>query len=644
VILASAVGLLALASAADADAKGRIVDVSTTASGVRVLFSATGLSASQPIDLTSVQLSIDGTRLAADAARVTDQSTSQVTRTAMLVVDTSGSMAAGGLAGAQHAAAAFLSALPADVRVGLVTFSDTARLAVAPTADRAAVGAALGGLRASGETALYDAVALALRAVGTSGSRNILLLTDGADTRSKTRLGALVPMVQSSRVSLDAVGFRTSDTATAPLATLADAGHGQVYAAQAAAAVADAFQQAAREISGQIVVTVPLSDKYANASHTISITARAGDVVLSDSVFVPLGNIHAGGATSDTTDYGPRALHVGSPASKTMLYLGIGGVFAALAVLLGLAFLAVGRREQSTGVRRRLSIYTLTGRPTEERREETTTVLGESAVARNAVELAGRVVAKRDFEVMLTRKLDAAGVPLKPAEWTLMHVGVAVLLGLVFLVVSGGGLLATMLGMAIGAVTPWFYLAIKESRRTTAFLERMPDTLQLMAGSLVAGHSLPQSIDAVVREGAEPIAGEFNRALVETRLGVAIEDALDGVATRMRSQDFAWVVMAIRIQREVGGNLAEVLTTVAATLRERARLRRQVRVLSAEGRLSAWILGLLPAVFFAYMVLVRPEYVRLLWTDPVGIVLIVVMLIMLAVGALWLRKAVNVEV
>ena len=125
---------------------------------------------------------------------------------------------------------------------------------------------------------------------------------------------------------------------------------------------------------------------------------------------------------------------------------------------------------------------------------------------------------------------------------------------------------------------------------------------------------MPQAMDTVVREGQQPITGEFNRALVEARLGVPIEDAMDGVAERMKSKDFAWVVMAIRIQREVGGNLAELLTTVAATLRERERLRRQVQVLSAEGRLSAWILGLLPPVFALYLVLVRPELPRSRWS------------------------------
>jgi tight adherence protein B len=137
---------------------------------------------------------------------------------------------------------------------------------------------------------------------------------------------------------------------------------------------------------------------------------------------------------------------------------------------------------------------------------------------------------------------------------------------------------------------------------------------------------------------------EFNRALIENRLGVPLEEALDGVADRMGSQDFRWVVMAIRIQREVGGNLSEILATVAATLRERDRLRRQVRVLSAEGRLSAWILGAMPPVFAAYLLMTRPGYVRPLFHDSLGIAMLLVAVGLMIVGVFWLRKVVKVEV
>ncbi|MGH8892435.1 MAG: type II secretion system F family protein, partial [Actinomycetes bacterium] len=311
--------------------------------------------------------------------------------------------------------------------------------------------------------------------------------------------------------------------------------------------------------------------------------------------------------------------------------------------LLYLALSSVKRDEKQGRVRRRLSIYTLTGRAPV-RQEETTTALGSSQVARSAVELAGKFVTKRDFESNLALRLEAAGVPLRVAEWMLIHIGVTVAAAMLALLLSGGAILPTVLGLAAGLGFPYAYLAIKETRRTSAFLAQMPDTLQLIAGSLSAGYSMPQAMDTVVREGGQPMTAEFNRALVEARLGVPIEDAMDGIAERMKSKDFAWVVMAIRIQREVGGNLAELLTTVSGTLRERERLRRQVQVLSAEGRLSAWILGLLPIVFTLYLTLVQPSYLEPLVTNTLGWLLIGTGLTLLAVGVLWMRKAVRVEV
>jgi len=165
-----------------------------------------------------------------------------------------------------------------------------------------------------------------------------------------------------------------------------------------------------------------------------------------------------------------------------------------------------------------------------------------------------------------------------------------------------------------------------------------------MAGGLQAGLSLPQAVDTVVKEGHEPMAGELRRALVEQRLGVDITDALDGVGERMESDDFAWVVMAVRIQREVGGNLAEILHTVADTLREREYLRRQVKALSAEGRLSGYILTGLPPLIFFYMTFANPDYVALLYTTLPGYIIMGVALFLLGLGSFAMAKLATVEV
>ncbi|HEY6794921.1 MAG TPA: type II secretion system F family protein, partial [Kineosporiaceae bacterium] len=271
------------------------------------------------------------------------------------------------------------------------------------------------------------------------------------------------------------------------------------------------------------------------------------------------------------------------------------------------------------------------------------TVLGNNLVTRSAVDLAQRVVVRRGLDGVLGARLEAAGLPLRTAEWLVLHVGCAVACAVLLLLLSGGGLPATAFGLAIGLAGPWLVLTIRQGRREKAFLRQLPDTLQLLAGSLRAGYSMPQALDTAVRQSEPPMAAELHRALVESRLGVPVEDALERVGERVRSDDFSWVVMAIRIQREVGGNLAELLLTVADTLRERERLRRQVDVLSAEGRLSGIILGCLPLGFAAYLLVARPEYLLPMLT-PFGLVLLGTAVVLLAVGSLWVARLVTVEV
>jgi tight adherence protein B len=630
---------LSIAAPANAAARGRIIEISADSGHLRVVFSANGLPDGTTIDPTSITLTVDGARVQAQTSPITGGQAS-IVRTAVLAIDTSGSMQGTGITGAKAAALAFLNAVPADVRVGLVTFSDRAIIRVTPTKDRSVVARAVTGLSANGETALYDAVGVALDQAGTGGARNVLILSDGGDTRSKTSLAATRSRIRDSKAIVDAVAFRTNEAQGAVLGQLATSSGGHVITTSQAADLAQAFAETARDISNQVLVTAPVPESAAGRSVTVSVSARAGSTALTDSAFTALP---AAASSAAQSDYGPKPVKLGSSrlASRGVLYAALGALFLGITVLLWMATGAL--RRSSTGrIRSRLSIYTLTGRLAKEKQE--TTVLGDSAVARSAMELAGRVVKQRGMEMELARRLEAAGVPLRPTEWLLIHVGIAIGAAFLFLLLSGGGFVATVVGLLIGLVLPFAYLMVKESRRTSAFLAQLPDTLQLIAGSLSAGYSLPQGIDTVVREGAHPIAGEFQKAIVESRLGVPMEDALDGVAERMRSKDFAWIVMAIRIQREVGGNLAQVLTTVSATLRERERLRRQVKVLSAEGRLSAWILGLLPIVFALYLLLVRRAYIKPLYTESLGLALLIVWGVLAVVGVFWLRKAVKVEV
>jgi tight adherence protein B len=606
----------------------RIVDVTTTGGQVKVVVA--GSTPSSPA--SAVTMTIGGRDVTAVTSAVT---AAAVKRVAVLAIDTSGSTAGSGIVGARAAANAFLDAVPDDVLVGMVSFADKAQVVVAPTRSRGAVRTAINRLTAGGNTALYDAVRLALTTTGTSGVRSVVVLTDGKDDGSTATLADSTAAITASKATVDAVALVTSVTDLSALQQLARAGRGVVRSVGAGDQLAAAFRSSAKSIADQVVLTAPIPDFAFGTSATVTVHSGAA----SDSAFVVFPNKPSAGQSD-----GPRAVAVGTGwlTSRSTLVFAVAALFLGLLVVFVFGLTAATPTGQSGRVRRRLSLYTLAGRV--EPAEQESTVLGETAFARSAVDLAGRIVSRRDLEGTLQRRLEAAAVPLRPAEWLLLHVGLAISLPLLLLIASAGRLALALLGLAVGIGAPLIFLVVKETRRTNAFLGMLPDTLQLISGSLSAGYSLPQALDIVVREGAPPVSTEFNRALVDARLGVPVDEALDNVATRMKSTDFGWVVMAIRIQQEVGGNLAEILSTVSETLRERERLRRQVKVLSAEGRLSAAILAGLPPLFALYLLLVRPDYIKPLYTDALGILMLVTAVVLLSVGVLWLRKVVKVEV
>jgi tight adherence protein B len=254
-----------------------------------------------------------------------------------------------------------------------------------------------------------------------------------------------------------------------------------------------------------------------------------------------------------------------------------------------------------------------------------------------------RFADRQGFSDRLDAKLEAAAVSVRSGEFVVITV-VAAMVGALL----GGAFLRTLLfagiiGVAAGA-GPSIALKVALDRRAEKLREQLPDVLTIMASSLRAGHSFLQALDTVAKEIAQPAREEFARVVAEIRLGRAAEDALEALADRVGSPDFKWAVLAVNIQREVGGNLAEILDTVSDTLRERAMMRRQIKVLTAEGRLSAWVLTLLPIGIGLYMFSVNPEYIGLLFTDRLGWIFLGIAVTLMVLGILWMRKIVNIDV
>jgi len=230
---------------------------------------------------------------------------------------------------------------------------------------------------------------------------------------------------------------------------------------------------------------------------------------------------------------------------------------------------------------------------------------------------------------------------------------VAQFLGLTLAFATVGAFLATLPGWpwllvlltALGAATlPVLYMLQRKRRRLVRIDEQLPDALDLMGRALRAGHALPSALQMVGDELAQPIAGEFRIAFDEVNYGISMKDAMINLATRVPIKDLRYFVIAVLIQRETGGNLAELLDNIAAIIRGRHKLMGMVRVLSAEGRLSATILCILPFVAAFLFYIANPELMSVLWTDPLGTRVMVLAAILMVIGIFWSRQIIRIRV
>jgi tight adherence protein B len=318
----------------------------------------------------------------------------------------------------------------------------------------------------------------------------------------------------------------------------------------------------------------------------------------------------------------------------------IGGLVLVAAFVIGwLLFGTAMRAKQDRTMAARMASITGTPQPGVSGADKT----AGGWIPARASSFGARFAESGGFSDRLDLELEAAGVTMRSGEFVVTSVVAAV----VGAIVGAAVLQSLILGLVVAAVSgaaPTVALRLALKRREDKLREQLPDVLTIMASSLRAGHSFLQALDTVAKEINQPAAGEFQRVVSEVRLGRPADEALSALSERVGSPDFRWAVMAVNIQREVGGNLAEILDTVADTLRERATMRRQVRVLTSEGRLSAWVLGLMPFAIGLYMFAVNPDYIGLLFSTRVGIIMLIVASFLLIVGAYWMKKIVDIDV
>ena len=531
----------------------------------------------------------------------------------MLAFDTSNSMAGAKFTQAKAAALSYLDAVPDNVYVGMVTFDDSVDVAREPTLDRDEMRATIRSLHLADSTSLNQGVMEAVSLTGELGGRNVLVLSDGRDTTG-TPLTDVLTTVKASGAKVDVVALQQSGDRSRGAGPYRQGRQGnRDPALWIRRRSRRRSRTRPRNLTRQVLVTadVPTGHK---TDGNVEVSIDAGDQTWTDTAYTTVRE--KAEARRCTGRTGPRADLLVHPDHADAGRRGRPP--SASASSGSCSRCRCGARPETISARgpdRRVRRHRQAPGREEARTLPATTSITGAATARASQRARQQPV----LEAQIAKRLEGAASSLRPAEWLLLHGGIAMVTALVFLLLSGGNVILLLVGLLVGAWSAVVLPRLQAEAADQGLPDRgLPDTLQLMAGSLSAGLSLAQSTDTIVREGTEPITSEFKRVIVESRLGVPLEDAIEGVAERMESRDFEWVVMAIRIQREVGGNLAELLLTVAATLREREYLRRHVRALSAEGRSPRYVLGGLPPAFLVYLALSKPDYVKPLFTTPIG--------------------------
>jgi tight adherence protein B len=563
----------------------------------------------------------------------------------VMAVDTSGSMQVNNnIARARAAATALVQRMPQGTRLGLVAFSTEPQVVQPLTEDHNQVRQAIGTLEADGDTALYDAVFLGSQLLAKEqAQRNLVVLSDGRDEGSSASLQGAIAAAKRQGVTVYTVGLNVpgNDQDQAALKQLAAGTGGRAFEVNDANSLVALFGSIGQALASQYVVTMkPPPDLEKRVDFRLQVSAEGTVGAYENPNFLlPIG------ASPATTPGGPTELspapglsRLESPQGRYVFAL---AGFAAVLIVCLLLLRPGSSRRPYRALRQRLSPYSLTPAIADD--QIRLTAFGSSEWAGKATAMAETLVRRGNLEETFLDRLEAAGLNMRVAEFVLISLGSAFIPPLLALIITRNLLIAGLV-VLLGTVAPFLYLSVRASRRQAKFEEQLPSTLQLLSGALQAGHSLQQAVDTVVHEAGDPIAGEFQRVLTEARLGRPLEEAFESMAKRTSSIDFKWTVMAIRLQRQVGGNLAEVLSTVSQTIRDRYALKRQIKALSAEGRLSSLILTILPVVMFVALLLLNPVFLRPLFTSTIGIGMLVSAAVLMVLGVFWLKKITEIKV
>ncbi len=556
----------------------------------------------------------------------------------VLIIDASKSMEQNALIErVKEAALAFVDAKAATDQIAIVSFANKVKVEEEFTSDKDVLNKAIDDIALQPDTSLYDAIVRSSALYRDSDLQpNLIVFSDGQDSTSKADQATAQAAVTGVGGTLFAVGVENSGFTS--LKEIAAETGGSATVADDPAGVGGLFEGVQETLRKQYVLTYP-----SDATGTVPIELTLGRDTAS-AEFV------AGSSQEGASALRPQPVDEpsGPEFFRSSVGLLIALVFVAGAVLLAVFSIGSSFLGDDGSLGQALQPYSEgyvadPDHDADDRGDGKGQVLVQTPLLQRAVEATGSFAEQRGLLVKVEGMLERANLPLRPAEALFFYIAGVVLVGGLLFAVAGSPV-AALIGLLVLALLPPAIVSFLANRRRKKFESLLPDTLQLLASTLRAGYSLMQGVEAVSQEVSEPMGRELRRVVTEARLGRPLEEALDGIARRMESGDFAWATMAIRIQREVGGNLAELLVTVAETMTERERLRRDVNALTAEGKISAIVLGILPVGLGLFIYTSNPGYMDPLFEKTVGKIMLGGSILLALFGFWWMKKTIEVDI
>jgi tight adherence protein B len=538
----------------------------------------------------------------------------------VLVIDASESMAGKPIAGAIAAARAFANKRNPHQQLALVTFNGTTNVALPFTTDNTTIRAALAQVPSVAYgTHIYDAVSTAEALLNQAHiqSGSILLLSDGADTGSVHQLGTVAKVARIDRIKIYAIGLKSKKFDPSTLTALASKGQGEYALATSTSQLAPLFDTLGAKLSQEYVL------KYK------SLAAPQKRIVVGVQVF-GIGTATAGYETPQlklpvVPPYHPS---LASRFTTSPLIM----VLFALLLVAAVTWLAIALLQpRSTDLPKRMAEFVSV--PGLQRKGQAGPQLTDDAAAQEeAKDMWGR------FE----RKLEIANIKASPASIVLGTI-VGTILAFLFLDVVLGSIWWTLFALLVPiGVREWVNRTL--AKRRSQFAEQLPDALQVISSALRSGHSFAGALAVVVESASEPMKSEMQRVVADEQLGIPLEQAIEVVVNRMDSRDLEQVGIVAQLQRESGSNAAEVVDRVAETIRERFELRRLIKTLTVQGRMSRWIVSALPVVILLLLQLINPHYMHPLVASLGGKIVLGFAAALCVGGSLVIKKIVDIKV